>query len=134
MQIQYQYRIHHIEFKYNSIIHNSLIKHHEYNHGIRLLEKYMHIYKIMLGMHETNKVCLNVGVLAISDTIKLCVMAFPKCTGGALHVLLALLLGAGDSGGLDKIVESLGMGESVICWFECCSVEASVFVNTLSDA
>ena len=88
----------------------------------------------MLNMKETNKVCLNVGVLAISDTIELCVMTFPKHTGGAPHVLLALLLGAGDSGGLDKIVESLGMDESVICWLGCCSVEASMFVNTLSDA
>ena len=88
----------------------------------------------MMGMQETNKVCLNVGILAISDTTELCVMTFPKCTGGAPHVLLALLLGAGDSGGLDKTVESLGMGESVICWLECCSVEASVFVNTLSNA
>ena len=80
----------------------------------------------MLGMQETNKACLNVGVLAISDTIELCVMTFPKCTGGAPHVLLALLLGAcdsGDSGGLDKTVESFKMGESIICWFECCSVE-----------
>ena len=82
-------------------------------------------------MQETNKVCLNVSVLAIFDTIELCVMTFPKCTGGAPHVLLALLLGASDSGGLDKTVESLGMGESIICWLECCSVEASV--NTLSD-
>ena len=86
----------------------------------------------MLGIQETNKVCLNVGALAISDIMELCVFTFPKCTGGAPHVLLVLLLGAGDSGGLDKMVESLGMGESVICWLECCSVEASV--NTLSDA
>ena len=86
----------------------------------------------MLGMQETKKICLNVGILAISDTIALCVMTFPKHTGGAPHVLLALLLGACDSGGLYKTVESLGMGESTICWLECCSVEASV--NTLSDA
>ena len=85
----------------------------------------------MLGIQETNKVCLNVGALAISDTMELCVITFPKCTGGAPHVLV-LLLGAGASGGLDKMVESLGMGESVICWLGCCSVEASV--NTLSDA
>ena len=44
-------------------------------------------------MHETNKVYLNVGALAISDTIELWVITFPKCTGGAPHVLLALLLG-----------------------------------------
>ena len=76
-------------------------------------------------MHETNKVCLNVGALAISDTRELWVITFPKCTWGAPHVLLALLLGAGDSGGLDN------MGESVTCWLGC-SIEASV--NTLSDA
>ena len=50
----------------------------------------------MLGIQEINNVCLYVGVLAISDTMVLCVMTFPKCTGGAPHVLLALLLGAGD--------------------------------------
>ena len=103
-----------------------------HNHGIRLCAKYIHIYNIMLGIQETNKVCLNVGALAISDTMELCVITFPTCTGGAPHVLLVLLLGASDSAGLDKMVESLGMGESVICWLECCSVEASV--NTLSDA
>ena len=86
----------------------------------------------MLGIQETNRVCLNVGALAISDTMELCVITFPKCTGGAPHALLVLLLCSGDSGGLDKMVKSLGMGESVICWLECCSVEASV--NTLSDA
>ena len=57
-------------------------------------------------------------------------MTFPNHTGRASHVLLALLLSTGDSGGLDKTVESLGIGESVICWLEC---EASVSVNTLSD-
>ena len=103
-----------------------------HNHGIRLYVKYIHICNIMLGIQETNKVCLNVGALAIPDTRELCVITFPKCTGGAPHVLLVFLLGAGDYEGLDKMVESLGMGESVICWLECCSVEASV--NTLSDA
>ena len=103
-----------------------------HNHGIRLCTKYVHIHNIMLDIQETNKVCLNVGALAISDTIELCVITFPKCTGGAPYVLLILLLGAGASGELDKMVECLGMGESVICWLECCSVEASV--NTLSDA
>ena len=52
---------------------------------------------------------------------------------GAPHVLLALLLGAGDPRGLDKTVESIGMGESVICWLghECGSFEASVSVNII---
>ena len=90
----------------------------------------------MLGIQETNNVCLYVGVLAISDTMELCVKTFPKCTGGAPCVPLALLLGAGDSGGLDTTVESLGMGDSVICslGLECGSIEASVSMNTLSDA
>ena len=56
----------------------------------------------MLGIQDTNGVCLNVGVLAICDTMELCVMTFPKCTGGAPHVLLVLLIGADDSGALDK--------------------------------
>ena len=113
-----------MEIIYNSIIHNSSIF------------RCIHIYKIMLGIQETSNVCLYVRVLAISDTIALCVMAFPNCTRGAPHVLLALLLGAGDSGGLDKTVKSLGMGDSIICClgFECGSTEASVSVNTLSDS
>ena len=90
---------------------------------------------MILGVQETNNVCLYVGVLAISDTMELCVMTFPKCTEGAPHVFLALLLGADDSGGLDKTVESLERGKSVICWLglECGSAEASVSMNTLSD-
>ena len=87
-----------------------------HNHGIRLCGKYIHIYTKTLGMHETNKVCLKEGASDILDTIELCVITFPKCTVGAPCVLLALLLGAGDSGGLDN------MGESVTCWIKC-SVE-----------
>ena len=78
-----------------------------HNHNHRLWKRYVHIYKIMLGIQETN----NAGVLAISDTIVLWVTTFPNCTGGAPHVLLALLLGACDSGGLDSTVESIGMGD-----------------------
>ena len=63
----------------------------------------------MLGIQETNNVCLYAGVLAISDTIVLWVITFPNCTGDAPYVLLALLLGADDSGGLDTTVESTGM-------------------------
>ena len=57
----------------------------------------------------------------------------PKMHWGAPHVLLAILLGAGDSGGLDKTVESLEMGDSIICWLglECGSIEASLSVSTL---
>ena len=100
----------------------------DHNHDNRLcviIRKYIHIYNITLGMHETNKVCPNVGASAILDTIELCVITYPNCTEGTPHVLLALLLEAGDSGGLDN------MGESLTCWLKC-SVEASV--NTLSDA
>ena len=66
----------------------------------------------MFGIQETNKVCLYAGVLAIPDTIVLWVITFPKCTGGSPHVLLALLLGAGNCtgniGGLDAAVKSVG--------------------------
>ena len=89
----------------------------------------------MLGIQETNNVCLYIGVLAISDTMELCVMTFPKCTGGAPCVFLALLLGAGDSGGLDTTAESLERDDSVICWLglKCGSIEAFVSMTTLSD-
>ena len=95
----------------------------------------MYILQYDIG-HTRDNVCLYVGVLAISDTMELCVMTFPNCTGGAPCVLLALLLGAGDSGGLYKTVESLGMGESGICWLglKCGYIEVSGSVNTLSDA
>ena len=68
-----------------------------HNHNNRLWERYVHIYKIMLGIQETNNVCLYAGVLAISDTIILWVITFPNHTGGAPCMLLALLLSAGDS-------------------------------------
>ena len=57
----------------------------------------------------TNKVCLNVHVSATLDTIVLYVYTFPNCTGGAPFVPLALLLAAGDSGGLEG---------NVTCWVE----------------
>ena len=69
----------------------------------------------MFGIQETNNVCLYAGVLTISDTIVLWVITFSKHTGGAPHVLLALLLGAGDctgdSEGLDATVEPVGVGD-----------------------
>ena len=71
--------------------------------------------KTMFGMQETYNVCLNVGVLVIFDTLVLWMITFPKCTGGAPHMLLALLLGAGDcagdSRGLDAAVKSAGVGD-----------------------
>ena len=77
---------------------------------------YIQIYvKTMFGMQETYSVCLNNGVLVIFGTLVLWVITSPKHTGGAPHVLLALLLGAGDcsgdSGGLDVVVESVSVGE-----------------------
>ena len=54
-------------------------------------------------MHETNNVCLYAGVSDMFVTLVQWVMTFPKCTGGAPLVLLALLLGAGDCSGGDSI-------------------------------
>ena len=81
---------------------------------------YLQIHvKTMFGMQEIYNVCLYVGVLFMFDTLVLWVITFPKHTGGAPHVLLALLLGAGDcsgdSGGLDVTVESVGVGDWEIC-------------------
>ena len=53
----------------------------------------------MFGMQETYNVCLYVGVLVMFNTLVLWVITFPKHTGGAPHVLLALLLGASDCSG-----------------------------------
>ena len=49
--------------------------------------------KTMFGMQETYNICLYVGVFVMLDTLVLWVITFPKHTGGAPHVLLALLLG-----------------------------------------
>ena len=69
----------------------------------------------MFGIQMTYNVCLYVGVLVIFDTLVLWVITFPKCTGGAPYVLLALLLGAGDctgdSRGLDVTIDSVGIGD-----------------------
>ena len=96
----------------------------------------MHILQYDIGC-TSDKQCLSVcRCFGHFLYYELCVMTFPKCTGGAPCVLLAFLLGAGDSGGHAKTVESSEMGESVICWLglECGSAEASVSMNTLSDA
>ena len=82
-----------------------------HNHNHRLWERYVQSYKIVLGIQETNNVCLYAGVLVTSDTIVLWVITFPACTEGAPYVHLVLLLGVGDSGGLDTTVESIGMGD-----------------------
>ena len=74
------------------------------------------------------------------------VITLPKCTGGAPHVLLALLLGIGVCGCIgvctgafeesDSIVESVCVGDWMVCWLEftCGFNEVSVLVNTLLDA
>ena len=65
-------------------------------------------------MHETNNVCLYAGLSDMFVTLVQWVMAFPKHTGGAPLVLLAHLLGAGDSSGgvsigLDALDVSMGI-------------------------
>ena len=87
------------------------------------MNTYVHIIMVniqiyvttMFGMQETYNVCLNVGVLFIFNTLVVWVITFPKCTGGAPCVVLALLLGAGDCRGnsreLDAIGESVGVGD-----------------------
>ena len=78
-------------------------------------------------MHDTYNICLYVGVFVMLDTLVLWVITFPKCTGDAPCVLLALLLGAddwpGDSVGLDVTVESGGIGDLGECWLTCGSIE-----------
>ena len=63
------------------------------------------------------------------------VITLPKCTGGAPLVLLVLLLGTGDGGGVSLILEtvmSLENQDLEHCWLVCGSVsEASV--NTSVD-
>ena len=62
----------------------------------KLIISYLqHQSKTIFGIQETNKVCLYVGVSVTFVTLVLWVMTFPKHTGGAPLVLLALLLGAG---------------------------------------
>ena len=57
----------------------------------------------MFGIHETNNVCLNAGLSVMFVTLVQWVIAFPKHTGGAPVVLLALLLGAGVCSGVVSI-------------------------------
>ena len=51
-------------------------------------------------MLDTNKVCLYTGLSNILETLVLWVITLPKCMGGAPLVLLVLLLGIGDGGGV----------------------------------
>ena len=91
-----------------------------------IIVKYLQIYNILIIRHTWDKQglskCRCLSHLRYNSAM---CENFPKVHWGAPHVLLALLLGAGDSGGLDS------MGESLTCWLEC-SVEVSV--KTLSDA
>ena len=57
----------------------------------------------MFGIHETNNVCLNAGLSVMFVTLVQWVITFPKHTGGAPVVLLALLLGAGVCSGVVSI-------------------------------
>ena len=51
-------------------------------------------------MLDTNKVCLYTGLSNMLETLIPWVITLPKCTGGAPLVLLVLLLGIGDGGGV----------------------------------
>ena len=67
-------------------------------------------------MHETNNVCLYAGLSDMFITLVQWVISFPKHTGGAPLVLLALLLKTGDcsdsvSIGLDALDVSVGIGD-----------------------
>ena len=70
------------------------------------------------------------------ETLVLWVITLPKCAGGAPLVLLALLLGIGDGGGVSLTFETFDDSEISqdleSCWLVCGSVsEASV--NTSVD-
>ena len=64
------------------------------------------------------------------------VMTFPKHIGGAPLVLLVLLLGTGDSGGVSLTSETCVVSdiskEFECCWLECGWV-SEVSVNTSVD-
>ena len=85
-----------------------------------IIESNLHIYSIkpkqyLVYMRQIKFVC-KVGVSIIFVTLVLWVMTFPKHTGGAPLVLLALLLGAGVcssvvSTGLDAIEVSVSTGD-----------------------
>ena len=67
----------------------------------------------MFGIHETNNVCLNSGLSDMFVTLVQWVITFPKYTGGAPIVLLALLLGAGVCSGVVSI--GLDALEVLVC-------------------
>ena len=56
-------------------------------------------------MLDTNKACLYTGLSNMLETLVLWVITLPKCTGGPPVVLLVLLLGTGDSGGVSLTLD-----------------------------
>ena len=60
-------------------------------------------------MLDTNKVCLYTGLSSMLKTLVLWVITLPKCTGGAPLVLLVLLLGTGDYGGVPLTLDASGV-------------------------
>ena len=87
-------------------------------------------------MLVTNKVCLYTGLLNMLDILVPWVITLPKCTGGAPLVLLVLLLGTGDGGGVSLACETCVVSnvfkESQCCWLECGFV-FEISVNTSVD-
>ena len=57
-------------------------------------------------MLDTNKVCLYMGLSNMLETLVLWVITLPKHTGGAPLVLLVLLLGTGDCGGVPLTLDA----------------------------
>ena len=57
-------------------------------------------------MLDTNKVCLYIGLSNMLETLVLWVITLPKHTGGAPVVLLVLLLGTGDCGGVPLTLDA----------------------------
>ena len=84
-------------------------------------------------MLDTNKVCLYTGLSNMLETLVLWVITLPKHTGCAPLVLLVLLLGIGDGGGVSLTFDVSEISQDLeSCWLVCGSVfEASV--NTSVD-
>ena len=87
-------------------------------------------------MLVTNSVCLYTGLLNMLDILVPWVITLPKHTGGAPLVLLVLLLGTGDSGGVSSTCETCVVSNE-FKELECCLLEcgliSEVSVNTSVD-
>ena len=87
-------------------------------------------------MLDTNKVCLYTGLSNMLEIPVLWVITLPKHTGGAPLVLLVLLLGIGDGGGVSLALDVSEISEIsrdlAICWLVCRSV-FEISVNTSVD-